>query len=110
MSISDSRSWYGSTAVPGLSARPARAPAARISRSVRIGALAATGPSYAANILGTLGIASGQTRAADFRNVRPIDFGALRNAAPVLLPFAGGGGIYAQYDQGVSGVCSGDPD
>ena len=42
MSISDSRSWYGSTAVPGLTASPARAPAARIARSVRTGACTAS--------------------------------------------------------------------
>jgi len=75
---------------------------------ITIGALASTGPNYAPGILGTLGIASGQTRAADFRNVTPIDFGPLRDAAPVVLPFAGGGAIYAQYDQGVSGSCAAD--
>ncbi len=72
---------------------------------ITIGALASTGPNYAPGILGTLGIASGQTRAVDFRKVKPIDFGALRNGPPVVLPFAGGGAIYAQYDQGVSGSC-----
>jgi len=42
MSISGSRSSYGSTGVPGLTASPARAPAARIARSVRTGALTAS--------------------------------------------------------------------
>jgi hypothetical protein len=70
-----------------------------------IGALAPTGPSFAPGILGTLGIASGQTRAHDLRKVKPIDFGALRDGPPVTLPFAPGGAIYAQYDQGVSGAC-----
>jgi hypothetical protein len=37
--------------------------------------------------------------------VKPIDFAALRNGPPVVLPFAGGGAIYSQYDQGVSGRC-----
>jgi dienelactone hydrolase len=73
-----------------------------------IGALAATGPNYAPNILGTLGIASGQTRAADLSRVKPIDFGALRNGAPLTRRFAGGGAIYAQYDLGVSGACAAD--
>jgi hypothetical protein len=67
---------------------------------ITIGALASTGPNYAPGILGTLGIASGQTRAVDFPKARPIDFGALKNGPPVILPFAGGGAIYAQYDQG----------
>jgi hypothetical protein len=62
-------------------------------------------PNTLPNILGTLGIASGQTRAKDFRKVKPIDFAALRNAPPVVLPFAGGGAIYSQYYQGVSGPC-----
>jgi hypothetical protein len=39
------------------------------------------------------------------REIKPIDFGALRDGAPVTLPFAQGGAIYAQYDQGVSGAC-----
>jgi dienelactone hydrolase len=77
---------------------------------ITIGALATTGPNYAPGILGTLGIASGQTRAEEFPDVRPIDFGALRNKAPVVLPFAGGGAIYAQYDQGVNGSCRADDD
>lgn len=70
-----------------------------------IGALAPTGPGFAPGILGTLGIASGQTHARDLRKVKPIDFGALRDGPPVTLPFAQGGAIYAQYDQGVSGAC-----
>jgi len=75
---------------------------------ITIGGLADTGPNYAPNILGTIGIASGQTKAADFRKVRPIDFAALRGGPPVSLPFAGGGAIYAQYDRGVKGACDGD--
>ena len=42
MSSSGSRSAYGSTAVTGLMASPARAPAARISRRVRTGDPAAS--------------------------------------------------------------------
>jgi hypothetical protein len=77
---------------------------------ITIGALASTGPNYAPGILGTLGIASGQTRAVDFRKVRPLDFGAMKNRPPVVLPFADGGAIYAQYDQGVSGSCEAEDD
>jgi dienelactone hydrolase len=76
---------------------------------ITIGALADTGPSYAPGILGTIGIASGQTRAADFRNVRPIDFGALRGGAPVTLKFANGGAIYEQYYAGINGGCAARP-
>ena len=72
---------------------------------ITIGALASTGPNYAPGILGTIGIASGRTRAGDFRNVKPIDFAALRDGKPVVLPFAEGGAIYAQYYQGISGHC-----
>jgi Platelet-activating factor acetylhydrolase, isoform II len=75
---------------------------------ITIGELADTGPNYAPNILGTIGIASGQTKAADFRNVKPVDFAALRGGPPVSLPFAHGGAIYAQYDQGVNGSCDSD--
>ena len=72
---------------------------------ITIGALASTGPNYAPGILGTIGIASGTTRAADLGEVKPIDFAALRDGAPVVLPFANGGAIYAQYYQGISGPC-----
>lgn len=72
---------------------------------ITIGALASTGPNYAPGILGTIGIASGRTRADDFRKVRPIDFAALKDGNPVMRPFAQGGAIYAQYYEGVNGVC-----
>jgi len=72
---------------------------------ITIGALASTGPNYAPGILGTIGIASGTTRAADFLNVKPIDFAALRDGPPVVRPFADGGAIYAQYYQGISANC-----
>jgi dienelactone hydrolase len=72
---------------------------------ITIGALAATGPSYAPGILGTICIASGSTHADDFPGAGPIDFAALRDGAPVKRPFAHGGAIYAQYYQGVSGAC-----
>lgn len=75
---------------------------------ITIGELAITGPNYAPGILGTIGIASGRTKTVDFRKVKPIDFAALRGGTPVVLPFAHGGAIYAQYDQGLSGSCPRD--
>jgi dienelactone hydrolase len=75
---------------------------------ITIGTLAATGPNYAPGILGTIGIASGETRADDVGRVRPIDFAALRDGPPISKPFAHGGAIYAQYYQGVSGACRSD--
>jgi hypothetical protein len=77
---------------------------------ITIGELAAAGPNYAPNILGTIGIGSGRTKAKDFRKVKPTDFAALRDGPPVVLPFAHGGAIYAQYDQGVNGSCLNDDD
>lgn len=71
-----------------------------------IGELAGTGPSYAPGILGTIGVASGKTAAADFRAVTPIDFGALRGAPPEMVKFADGGAIYEQYYQGVEAHCA----
>jgi len=39
-----------------------------------------------------------------------IDFAALRNGPPAVLPFADGGAIYAQYYRGISGRCDLDDD
>jgi dienelactone hydrolase len=66
-----------------------------------IGALAPTGTSYTPGILGTIGIASGQTSAADLQRTGPIRFGTLRRGAPVWLPFGSHGAIYDQYYEGV---------
>lgn len=76
---------------------------------ITIGELANTGPNYAPGILGTIGVASGQTRAADFAKVKPIDFTALRGEPPVMLKFAEGGAIYEQYYKGIEGSCDRDP-
>ncbi|HJS90090.1 MAG TPA: hypothetical protein VJ738_09025 [Steroidobacteraceae bacterium] len=73
--------------------------------SITIGELADTGPNYAPDILGTIGIASGQTRAADFGKVTPIDFAALRGGPPVMLKFSDGGAIYEQYYNGINARC-----
>jgi hypothetical protein len=66
-----------------------------------IGALAPTGTSYTPGILGTIGIASGQTSAADLQRTGPIRFGTLRRGAPVWLPFGSHGAIYDQYHEGI---------
>jgi predicted dienelactone hydrolase len=75
---------------------------------ITIGELAATGPYYAPGILGTIGIASGQTKARDFHRVGPVDFAALRGGPPAMLMFADGGAIYEQYYGGIAASCSGD--
>ena len=74
---------------------------------ITIGQLADTGPNYAPGILGTIGIASGQTRASEFRRVRPVDFAALRDGPPAMFEFAHGGAIYDQFYQGISAACGG---
>ncbi len=73
-----------------------------------IGALAPTGTSYAPGILGTIGIASGETSAGDLQRTPPIRFGALRGGAPAWLPFGSQGAIYDQYYEGINGACHGD--
>ena len=70
-----------------------------------VGALASTGPVYTPNILGTLGIASGQTKAKDLRRATPIRFSELRNNAPIFVPFRDGGGIYEQFYLGNGASC-----
>jgi len=70
-----------------------------------IGSLAATGARYTPTILGTLGIASGQTKARDLRKTRPISFSALRGGAPVFHSFGANGAIYEQYYGGIQGSC-----
>lgn len=73
-----------------------------------IGALAPTGTSYTPGILGTIGIASGQTSAADLRRTAPVRFGSLRGGAPAWLPFGSQGAIYDQYYEGINAACRGD--
>jgi hypothetical protein len=75
-----------------------------------IGSLAGTGPRYTPTILGTLGIASGQTKARDLRKTRPISFSALRDSAPVFHSFGARGAIYEQYYGAIQGSCGRDGD
>jgi dienelactone hydrolase len=75
-----------------------------------VGALAATGAIYSPGILGTVGIASGQTKASDLRKVKPISFSELRNSAPVFVPFGRDGAIYEQFYLSKGASCSNDDD
>ena len=75
---------------------------------MNIGALAQSGAAFAPSILGTIGIAGGRTKARDLRTARPIDFGELRNNAPMFVPFGTDGAIYDQYYLGISGSCRAD--
>lgn len=77
---------------------------------ITIGQLADTGPNYAPGILGTIGIASGETRASDFRDVHPIDFAALRDGPAAMFKFAHGGAIYEQYYKGIHAACDSGQD
>ncbi|HUA88107.1 MAG TPA: hypothetical protein VL994_01655 [Steroidobacteraceae bacterium] len=72
-----------------------------------IGALAPTGAALTPAILGTIGVSSGQTRAADLDEARPVRFGSLRGGPPEWMPFGRRGAIYDQYVQGIHGQCHG---
>ena len=65
-----------------------------------MGELAATGAAFSPGILGTIGIATGQTKARDLRVVKPISFGALRNGAPIFLRLDAKHAIYEQFYAG----------
>jgi dienelactone hydrolase len=75
-----------------------------------VGSLAATGAVYSPTILGTIGIASGQTKARDLRKTKPIRFSELRNGAPVFLPLGADGAIYEQFSGGIAASCPDDDD
>ena len=75
-----------------------------------VGALAPTGAAFSPGILGTIGLAAGQTKARDLRNAKPISFGQLRNNGPVFLPFGNDGAIYEQYYLGTGASCKNDDD
>ncbi|MDE1922057.1 MAG: hypothetical protein KGI55_01415 [Gammaproteobacteria bacterium] len=73
-----------------------------------VGGLAATGANFSPGILGTIGIAAGQTKAGDLRRTLPVDFSALRNAGPVFVPFGGRGAIYEQFYTAKGSSCRKD--
>ena len=70
-----------------------------------VGELAASGANFSPGILGTIGIGGGHTKAANLRRSGPIDFGALRNAGPVFVPFGTDGAVYDQYVTGKGASC-----
>ncbi len=70
-----------------------------------VGALAATGAIYSPGILGTIGIASGQTRATELKDVEPVRFARLRDHAPVLMPFGRDAAIFEQFHSGIAASC-----
>jgi predicted dienelactone hydrolase len=73
-----------------------------------IGALAATGAIYSPGILGTIGVASGQTRASELRDVEPVRFASLRDHNPVLMPFGRDAAIFEQFYTGIAAECGDD--
>lgn len=75
---------------------------------ITVGELAPTGAAFTPKILGTIGIASGQTKAVDLRTTRPVSFSGMRDSAPALLPFGSGGAIYEQFYLGTEGSCGDD--
>ena len=75
-----------------------------------VGALAPTGAAFSPGILGTIGIANGQTKARDLTKAKPVNFSQLRNNAPVFVPFGRDGAIYEQYYAGTGASCRSDDD
>jgi hypothetical protein len=73
-----------------------------------VGELAATGTNFAPGILGTIGIATGQTKASDLRRTRPVSFAELRDGGSVFLPFGHDGAIYEQFYTGQGASCRGE--
>ena len=70
-----------------------------------VGELAATGASYSPSILGTIGIAGGQTHVADLRRVTPISFSELRDSGSVFVPFGSEDAIFEQFYSGTEASC-----
>ena len=70
-----------------------------------VGELAATGAVYSPSILGTIGIAGGQTRVADLRRVTPISFSELRDNGSVFAPFGSEAAIFEQFYSGTEASC-----
>ena len=75
-----------------------------------IGELANTGAVFSPGILGTLGVATGQTKARNLRDARPIRFSQLRDNGSVFLPFGSDGAIYEQFYAGTGAACDSDDD
>ncbi len=73
-----------------------------------VGELAATGAVFSPGILGTIGLATGQTRARNLRDVRPINFSELRDRGPRFMRFDSRNAIYEQYYAGSGTSCGRD--
>jgi dienelactone hydrolase len=73
---------------------------------VTIGELADTGAIYSPDILGTIGIAAGGTKASALRRTLPVDFAAHRGKGPEFVPFGRDGAIFQQFYRGKSPVCA----
>lgn len=71
-----------------------------------IGALAATGASVSPVALGTIGVATGETRAQDLRKVKQTDFSKMRDRKkPDYMRLDALHAIYEQYVDASSGNC-----
>ena len=70
-----------------------------------VGELASTGANFAPGILGTIGIATGQTKARNLRRVSPVSFSDLRDGGPIFVPFGHEGAIYEQFYTGQGSTC-----
>lgn len=75
-----------------------------------VGALANTGAAYAPGIIGTIGIASGRTKARDLDEVRPTAFSRLRGSRPAFARFGNDSAIYEQFYTGSGAVCAKNDD
>jgi hypothetical protein len=71
-----------------------------------IGELAASGAAYSPSILGTIGLAGGQTKMRDLRSVNPINFSQLRDNASVFVPFGSEDAIFEQFYDGTGPSCN----
>jgi len=71
-----------------------------------IGELAKTGAAFAPGLLGTIGVATGATRAGDLRKVKPISFSKLRDRRTAYMRLDARNAIYEQYFDGSTGTCS----
>lgn len=72
---------------------------------ITVGELAATGANFAPGILGTIGIATGQSKASDLRRVKAVSFSDLRDGAPIFMHFGHDGAIYEQFYTGQGSSC-----
>jgi dienelactone hydrolase len=70
-----------------------------------IGGLAPTGAATSPALLGTIGIATGETQARDLRKVNPINFSKMRDRRPDYMRLDARHAIYEQYVDGSTGPC-----